>query len=191
MSGLRSVSSTIPALIGVRTSPPGAAVAFPSGLEIPQVAETFEWMVMRIADGYEEGDAVAINEWQVAIAGGVALERDRNNRARRVDPLIKTGLTGGVRYVALQRAKTARECVSIVGELYSTYGVTYPSGFGVADADEIWYIESGGGRTWAAVRIPDDQYWVQANGYRIGKIDVAYTANVIVSDGLLEFCPGQ
>ncbi|UCH84973.1 MAG: C69 family dipeptidase [Candidatus Latescibacterota bacterium] len=166
----------------------GATITFPSGLVIPQARETYEWLVMRIADGYAEGDAVAINEYQVAIAGGVALERDRNNRARQVDPLIKEGLTGGVRYVALQRAKTARECVEIVGELYSTYGVTYPSGFGVADPNEIWYVESGGGRTWAAVRIPDDRYWVQANGYRIGTLDVADSANVMVSKDLLEFC---
>jgi len=171
-----------------QTHPSGSVVVFPSGLEIPQSDETCEWMVMRIAEGFEEGDAVAINEYQVAIAGGVALGRDRAGRAERADPLVKTGLTGGVRYIALQRAKTARECVEIVGDLYTEYGVTYPSGFGVADPNEIWYIESGGGRSWAAVRVPDDGYWVQANGYRIGVIDPADTVNVLVSPGLLEFC---
>ncbi|UCG50810.1 MAG: C69 family dipeptidase [Candidatus Latescibacterota bacterium] len=167
---------------------PGDVITFPSGLEMPQIAETFEWLVLRIAEGFAEGDAVAINEFQVAIAGGVALGRDRNEKAKKADPLVKRGLTGGVRYIALQRSRTARECVALVGNLYNRYGVTYPSGFGVADPQEIWYIESGGGHTWAAVRIPDDAYWVQANGYRIGTIDPGDTANTLTSPDLFEFC---
>ncbi len=169
----------------------GETVVFPTGLEIPESPMTFEWLVLRIAVGFDEGDAVAINEHQVAIAGGVALGRDRLKRAEKADPLVTGGLTGGVRYIALQRSKTARECVEMVGRWYTRYGVTYPSGFGVADPDEIWYIESGGGRSWAAVRIPDDCYWIQANGYRIGVIDPSDTLNVITSPGLLDFCKTQ
>jgi len=171
-----------------REHAPGETVVFPTGLEIPQSPVTYEWLVLRIAQGFEEGDAVAVNEHQVAIAGGVALGRDRVKRAEKADPLVKTGLTGGVRYIALQRSRTARECVELVGRWYTQYGVTYPSGFGVADPDEIWYIESGGGRSWAAVRIPNDSYWVQANGYRIGIIDPSDTSNVLVSPGLLDAC---
>ena len=160
---------------------------FPSGLRIPQVDETCEWMVLRIYSGFAEGDAVAINEFQVAIAGGLALGDDRNDNAVTADPLIKHGLTGGVRYIALQRSKTARECVEIIGSLYTKYGVTYPSGVGIADPDEIWYLESGGGRCWAAVRIPEDKVWVQANGYRIGEIDFKDKENFITSPGLKNF----
>ena len=171
-----------------REHAPGETVVFPSGLEIPESPVTYEWLVLRIAQGFEEGDAVAVNEHQVAIAGGVALGRDRLKRAETADPLVRTGLTGGVRYIALQRSMTARECVELVGRWYTQYGVTYPSGFAVADPNEIWYIESGGGRSWAAVRIPDDSYWVQANGYRIGVIDPSDTSNVLVSPGLLDVC---
>lgn len=167
--------------------PGNATVEFPSGLTIPQAQETFGWMVLRIEQGFAEGDAVAINEHQVAIAGGVALGSDRNARAAAADPLVKGGLTGGVRYVALQRCRTARECIETIGRWYTRYGVTYPSGFAAADTSEIWYIESGGGRSWAAVRIPDDCCWVQANGYRIGEIDPS-GPDVLVSPGLLEFC---
>lgn len=174
-----------------RDRAPGESVVFPTGLEIPGSPTTFEWLVLRIAEGFEEGDAVAVNEYQVAIAGGVALGRDRLKRAEQADPLVENGLTGGVRYIALQRSRTARECVEMVGRWYTRYGVSYPSGFGVADPDEVWYIESGGGRTWAAVRVPDDSYWVQANGYRIGVIDPSDTSNVITSPGLLEFCETQ
>ncbi|MEA3444920.1 MAG: C69 family dipeptidase [Bacteroidota bacterium] len=164
------------------------SVRFPSGLSIPEIKQTYEWMALKIAIGFEEGDAVAINQHGVAIAGGVALKPDRNSLAIEKDPLIKTGLTGGVRYIALQRSKTARECVKILGSLYSKYGVTYPSGIGIADTSEIWYIESGGGYSWAAVRVPDSCYWVQANGYRIGKVAPLDTLNYYCSPELLKFC---
>jgi len=165
----------------------GEYVHFPTGLKIPQVDETFEWMVLRIFKGFSEGDAVAVNEFQVAIAGGLALGDDRNEKAVIADPLIKNGLTGGVRYIALQRSKTARECVELIGSLYTKYGVAYPSGVGIADPDNVWYIESGGGKCWAAIRIPDDKIWVQANGFRIGEIDFDDKMNFLSSPGLKKF----
>ncbi len=171
-----------------REHSPGEMVDFPSGLEIPQVHRTFRWMALRIEEGFSEGDAVAVNEYGVAVAGGVALGKDRNDAARKFDPLVEGGLTGGVRYIALQRSRTARECVKILGELYNRYGVTYPCGVGVADTSEVWYIESGGGHCWAAVRVPDSCCWVQANGYRIGKINPEDSVNVMTSPGLLRFC---
>jgi dipeptidase len=167
---------------------PEDSVYFPSGLAIPQVPHTYEWLALQIAEGFKEGDAVAINEHGVAIAGGVALKADRNSKAIETDPLIKNGLTGGVRYIALQRSRTARECVKKLGALYNQYGVTYPSGIGIADTSEIWYIESGGGHSWAAVRVPDSCYWVQANGYRIGYVDPTDTLNYYCSPFLHGYC---
>ena len=167
---------------------PDDSITFPSGLKIPQADTTYKWITLKILEGYSEGDAVAINEYGVAIAGGVALKPDRNNRATKADPLIKNGLTGGIRYIALQRSKTARQCVKMLGDFYNKYGVTYPSGAGIADTNEIWYIESGGGYLWAAVRVPDSCYWPQANGYRIGFIDPVDTLNYLCSPGLLEVC---
>ena len=164
------------------------SVAFPSGRIIPQFEHTYGWMALQLAAGFAEGDAVAINEQGVCIAGGVALKADRNSRAVEADPLMPSGLNGGVRYIALQRSITARECVKTLGDLYTTYGVTYPGGVGIADSSEIWYIESGGGHTWAAIRIPDTCYWVQANGYRIENVDPSDTMNFYCSPELLSFC---
>lgn len=164
------------------------SIRFSNGLTIPNASFSCEWMVLRIRNGYKEGDAVAVNEYQVAIAGGVSLISDRNVKARMADPLVKNGLPGGVRYIALQQTKTARQCVELIGDLYNKYGVAYPSGVGIADPNEIWYLETGGGSTWAAVRVPDSCYWVQANGYRIGNINIDDTANVITSPGLPDFC---
>ena len=164
------------------------SIQFSNGLAIPNTSVTCEWMVLRIRSGYKEGDAVAINEHQVAIGGGVSLKNDRNLKARLADPIIKKGLPGGVRYIALQQTKTARQCVELIGDLYNKYGIAYPSGVSIADPNEIWYMETGGGSTWAAIRVPDSCYWVQANGYRIGHINIDDTANVIGSPGLVDFC---
>jgi len=164
------------------------SIRFSNGLAILNSSFTCEWMVLHIRSGYKEGDAVAVNEYQVAIGGGVSLKNDRNLKARIADPLITKGLPGGVRYIALQQTKTARQCVELIGDLYNKYGIAYPSGVSIADHNEIWYMETGGGSTWAAIRVPDSCYWVQANGYRIGYINIDDTANVITSPGLLDFC---
>ncbi len=153
-------------------------------LEIPEI--TNKWMVLQTNKGFTEGDAVAVNEYQVAIGGGVSLKKDRNLKARSADPLIDKGVSGAVRYLALQQSGSARECVKIIGEYYNTYGISYPSGVAIADPNEIWYMETGGGRHWAAVKIPNDACWVQANNYRINYIN-PNNNNMMCSPGLLEF----
>lgn len=164
------------------------SITYPNGLTINLAAKTYRVLIQRIQNGFDEGDAVAINQYGVSIAGGVALGSDRNVKAKHFAPLVENGLPGGIRYDILARSKTARECVLKLGEAYSKYGVTYPSGVGIADTSEIWYIECGGGREWAAVRIPDSCYWVQANGYRIGEIDTSKNEFFLTSPGLFEYC---
>ena len=163
-------------------------IEYSNGLNINLPARTYKVLIQRIEAGFEEGDAVAINENGVAIAGGVALGSDRNKSAKHFSPLNPNGLPGGIRYDILARSKTARECVEMLGQAYSQYGVSYPSGVGIADSNEIWYIESGGGKQWAAVRVPDSFYWVQANGYRIGLIDTTNKEYYLTSTNLLKFC---
>lgn len=177
---------------------PGETIIFKNGLRIPQVEQTYRMLIMNCHYGFSEGDAKAVNQFQVAIAGGTSLKADRNDHAKEKDPLIKGGVSGYVRYIALQRAKSARECVQIIGEMYSKYGISYPSGVGVADADEAWYMEAGGGRCWVAVRVPYNSYLVAANGYRIGNIDLNDRQNVIYPSYLKSYCvekglwkPGQ
>jgi len=150
--------------------------------------QTSKMLILQTNKGFAEGDAVAINEFGVAIAGGLSLKTDRNSKARLLDPLLEDGLGGGVRYLALQHSKTARECIRLMGKLYSEFGVKYPSGVGVADSNEIWYMETGGGRSWAAIRIPNDHFFVAANSYRINAINFSDSINFISSTGLREFC---
>lgn len=167
---------------------PNDSIRFSNGLTLQSAPVTYEWMVLRTRRGYIEGDAVAVNEHQVAIGGGVSLISDRNLKAGIADPMILKGLPGGVRYIALQQTKTARQCVELIGDLYNKYGIAYPSGVSIADPNEIWYLEAGGGSSWAAIRVPDSCYWVQANGYRIENINIDDTANVITSPALPDFC---
>jgi len=164
----------------------GEVIKFNNGLTIQQELITYEWMVLQTEKGFMEGDAVAVNEYGVAIGGGVSLAKDRNIKARKADPLKDKGVTGGIRYVALQRARTARQCVRMLGEFFNYYGISYPNGFAVADENEIWYIEIGGGTHWAAVKIPSDACWIQANSYRIGFINPDGN-DVMASPGLKEF----
>lgn len=172
----------VPSLIHIVpavTHAPGEMVRFKNGLEVSRAAYTQRLLIMQCHYGFAEGDARAINEHRVAVAGGLSLKDDRSDRAREADPLVPGGVTGYVRYIALQRAGTARQCVEIIGEMYSRYGIAYPSAVGVADPDEVWYIEAGGGRCWAARRVPDGHYLAAANGYRIGDIDFDDRANFI------------
>jgi dipeptidase len=145
-----------------------------------------EMLILQTNKGFAEGDAAAINEYGVAIAGGLSMKDDRSSRARRADPLVKEGLGGGVRYFALQHARTARECVEIIGACYDHYGISYPSGVGIGDSREMWYLESGGGHSWAAMRLPANSYFVGANSYRIEMVDLADTLNYKWSPNLPE-----
>ncbi|MDR2527757.1 MAG: C69 family dipeptidase [Synergistaceae bacterium] len=170
------------------TSQADENIILPSGLSIPQVSETLKCLILKTWRGYAEGDAVAINEYQVAITGGVDLGHDRNEIVKEKDPLVSRGVSGAVRYIALQQSSTAKECVKRIGDYYTTYGISYPCGVGVADTKESWYIEAGGGHSWVAVRVPDDCYMVQANGYRIGIIEPEDSDNYLCSPDLFDFC---
>ena len=164
----------------------GSTITVSKHLTLPQVPETYACSILKVWRGYMEGDAVAVNEHQVAVAGGVDLGYDRSVEAEVLDPLNPKGISGATRYIALQRSRTARECVEWIGRLYNECGISYTCGVGIADTRESWYIEAGGGSCWLAVRVPDDAFMVQSNGYRIGAFDPTDTENVICSPGLVE-----
>ncbi|MCR5225405.1 MAG: C69 family dipeptidase [Alphaproteobacteria bacterium] len=75
--------------------------------------------------------------------------------------------------VALERCKTAREAIKLIGELIETYGY-YGTGetLPVADPKEAWVIEMAPGPDetgglWAAQRVPNGHFFVAANEFRI------------------------
>ncbi len=109
-----------------------------------------------------------MNEHQVAIG-----ETTWGGREELRDP---KGIVdyGSLMYLALQRAKTAREAVAVMAGLVEKYGY-HSTGetFSVSDPDEVWILDmigKGPGRTgavWVARRIPDGYISAHANAPRI------------------------
>jgi len=80
--------------------------------------------------------------------------------------------------IALQRCKTAREAIKLIGELAEKYGYAdLAECLTIADPREVWQLEiAGSGKgnpsaIWCAQRIPDDHAGVAANIPRISVID--------------------
>jgi dipeptidase len=80
--------------------------------------------------------------------------------------------------LALQRCRTAREAIALIGRLAEEYGYgDYAECITIADPKEVWQLEiSGSGKgkpsaIWCAARIPDDHVGVSANMPRISTID--------------------
>ena len=129
-----------------------------------------------------------INEFQLSIG-----ETTYGGREEMVDT---TGILdyGSLIYVTLQRAKTAREAISIMTSLVEKYGYC-SSGetFSICDPNEAWIMEMMGtgpgskGVVWVAVRIPDNAICAHANQSRIGKLDMKDKKNVIYSKNVISY----
>lgn len=78
-----------------------------------------------------------------------------------------------------ERARTAREAITVAGELVEKYGYNDDGEcLTIADTKEVWHFEIVGrgqgniGAIWAAQRVPDDHVSVNANAPRIREINV-------------------
>lgn len=92
----------------------------------------------------------------------------------------------------LQRCRTAREGIKLLGELIKDYGYgDWGECITVADPKEVWHVEVFGpglgqvGGVWAAVRIPDDEVGVAANIPRISTLDLKNPDRYLASDNVL------
>ncbi len=140
-----------------------------------------------------------MNEHQVAIG-----ETTYGGRSELRDT---TGLIdyGSLMYITLQRARTAREAINIMGELVAEYGY-YSSGesFSIADPNEVWILEligkgtemvSKGGKTynknkgavWVAVKIPDGYVSGHANQARIRQFPLDDPENCLYAPDVISF----
>lgn len=107
--------------------------------------------------------------------------------------------TEGIMYIeqlqilALQRAKTAREAIKIMGQLAEEYGyIDAGECLTVGDPNEVWHFEImppgmlKKGAIWAAVRIPEGRVGVSANRSRIGRIDPKDSENYLCSANVFD-----
>lgn len=121
---------------------------------VPQPAHTYQVV------GY-------INEHQVAMG-----ETTFGGREELIDP---NGLIdyGSLMFMALERSKSAREAIKVIGDLVEEYGYgSDGESFSISDKDEVWYMEIIGkgeekGAVWVAIRIPDGYVSGHANAARI------------------------
>jgi len=136
--------------------------------EIPQAPQTYNVI------GFMNENQVSIGE---TTFGGL---HQLNDTSGGID-------YGSLMFLAMDRAKTAREAIRIIGELVEKYGY-YGGGesFSIGDPNEVWIMEIVGkgtemvldaktkkwnnknkGALWVAMRIPDGYISAHANQARI------------------------
>ena len=129
-----------------------------------------------------------INEFQLSIG-----ETTYGGREEMVD---STGILdyGSLIYVTLQRAKTAREAISVMTSLVEKYGYNSEGEtFSICDPNEAWIMEMQGtgagskGVVWVAMRIPDDAICAHANQSRTGKFNMKDKKNVLYSKNVISY----
>ena len=173
----------------------GVAPSIPLGF-IPQVAHTY---------AYFDANYGVMNEHQLSIGECT----DKAKVHPEPEPGKRIFYSAELSRVALERTKTAREAIKLMGELIEKYGY-YGTGetLLVADPNEGWVMEMAGydingtGGVWVAQRVPDDKVFVAANQFRIREIrpdsdDMMYSANIFAiaqqkgwwspADGPLDF----
>ena len=143
--------------------------------DIPQVSRTYQ----RVGN---------MNEHQLIIA-----ETTYGGRHELEDP---KGIMdyGSLIYVALERAKTAREAINIIVDLANTYGY-YSSGesFSLADKEEVWVMDLIGkgpdnkGIVWVARRVPDGYICSHANQARISTFPLDDPENCMYAPDVITF----
>jgi dipeptidase len=165
---------------------PGETLKFKSlGVEISQVRETYSYVsVMAVRDDLHLEANGGINEFQVsagASSGGAI-----NKRAERVSPSISTSLGDFRMTLVLERCKTAREGIKLIGELTERYGARTDN-YIVADPNEVWLYEEYLSHLWVAAKLPDDCFVVEANTSRIGEVDLDDPSRFLSCSDLASF----
>lgn len=143
--------------------------------EIPQVKNTYATI----------GN---MNEHSLIIA-----ETTYGGRAELGDP---NGIMdyGSLIYIALQRAKTAREAIKVIADLSAEYGyASSGESLSIADQNEAWIMEIigkgkyGKGIVWVARRIPDGYVSAHANQARITTFPKNDPENCLYSPDVISF----
>jgi len=129
-----------------------------------------------------------MNEHQLAIG-----ETTTGGREELIDP---KGLLDydGLMLLVLQRAKTAREAISIIHELVNEYGYrSHAETLSIADKNEVWMMEIIGkgpkekGAVWVAARVPEGYITVHANRSRITTFPLNDPDNWRYSPDVIDF----
>lgn len=157
-----------------------------TGVEIPEAPHTYAYFKSLFG---------VMNEHQVSM--GMSTIYPRSELRNKTGKLKMTILS----FVALERAKTARDAVKIIGELGEKYGFSseYSAGknLTIADPNEVWFLHmfQGGknwdpksgepGAIWVAQRLPDDHVACFSNTIAIHEIDLNNPDYFMASENLI------
>lgn len=157
-----------------KTHAPGETL-YTSYVTIPQVPITYAYW------GHGNSDQIALEDYDGSILDGMcdgSILDGMNefgvsvgcNAQKSREELIPKGegiLRYGVRQIIMERARSAREAVELIGWLVDTYGSSGMVGaYLLGDPYEAWLVETTP-RHWVARRIPDDGFHALANQYTI------------------------
>ncbi len=153
--------------------------------ETPQPAETYSYFHSRYsfinAKGVAMGEATFRYDW-------------KSTPLRQKTKELLFGKNLGVidcwnaQDIALERAKTAKEAVLIMGALVEEFGWKDDGEtINIADGNEIWIAEFYGRDLWCAVRLPKNAFFVAANHARIHAVDFNDKENYLYSPNLKSF----
>ena len=129
-----------------------------------------------------------MNEHQVAIG-----ETTWGGRKELKDPKAIVDY-GSLMFIALQRAKTAREAIKVMTDLVAEYGY-YSSGesFSISDPNEVWILEmiskgpKNKGAVWVARRVPEGYICAHANQARIRQFPLKDKKNCLYAEDVISF----
>jgi len=101
---------------------------------------------------------------------------------------------GSLIYIALERARTAREAITVMTTLTEEFGyASSGESFSIADPNEVWILEMMGrgkgqtGALWVAYKLPDGTISAHANQARIRRFPQNDPATALFSRDLIAF----
>lgn len=180
---------------------PGQNVSAPAG-HIPQVAHTYA--LYEATYGILNEHGVSMGETTCSSVDWSSIPTAAGLRRGRMSKRSLDGGEGGfmcvdeMSRIALERTKTARDAVALMGDLAVRYGFVGEGGFEglgetmlVADGTDAWVFHvlpdpTGLSAVWAAQRVPDDSMSVVANMFVIREMDLSDAANFLYSAGIQE-----
>ena len=162
------------------------------------------------AADHNPGDSIEIKSWRGQVRGKVAqvphtyrvvgmmnehqLAISETTFGGREELENPDGILGyyDLIQLALERAKTAREAITVITDLAEEYGYNGPGeSFSIADTKEVWYMEMIGpgkgnmGMIWVARRVPDGYISAHANKARISEFPLDDPDNCLYSKNVV------
>jgi dipeptidase len=172
-----------------RAPAPGESYPLFSGGGLKQPEALLRCLATKIFDKrhYPGEHTSGVNEHGVAVANNMA--RMRGIPEAQACELVPGGIIWTeLLQLVLERARSAREGVALVGELSSALGLSHDSGtmVAVADPEDAWWVELARDGQWAAERVSPDEVSMRANCYRIGEVDFSDRDRFMASPSLAD-----